>query len=100
MDGLLARSRGNTVAVVDVSAGAASIAIIATAHKGPARVLASASSPISLEVRTAEQQKVAIAQEIEAAGAAAIKSYADAGHRGVINAAHIFVHAPWVTTST
>lgn len=92
--------RESVVAIVDVSAGAAGVALLSVGRRGPARVLACGQSTLSLEEHTDAQHLVAITQHIQAAGEAALKAFTDAGHHNPITQAYVFVHAPWVSTST
>ena len=92
--------RESIVAVVDVSAGFAAVAILSVPKKGPARVLASGHSALALDEHTDAQHLVGITQHIQTAGEAAVKIFTEAGHHDPITQTYVFVHAPWVTTHT
>lgn len=87
--------RGKTVAVVDVSPGGASVAIITCSKDSAATVLASAASALSLEKRTEDQEKGLIGEQVREAAERALKLYSAAGHQGAVTEAHVIVHAPW-----
>jgi hypothetical protein len=94
----LGHGRENIVAVVDISEGGASVAITACPHEGPSTVLASGRFPISFEPRSKDQSVGTIGQQIKEAAGAALKIYAEAGHRTPVKSVYAIVHAPWTHT--
>lgn len=87
--------RESNLAVVDVAPGGASVAYISSPKNGPARILATGASNLSLEPRTPEQAQSQIAGQVSEAAAQANKLYAAAGHKAPIAEVYIFLHAPW-----
>lgn len=91
----LTRTHEKIVAVVGISAGAVGLAILGISKKGPAKVLASAQTPIALDEKTAAQHLSAIAQHIASAGQDALKQYAAAGHHAPVKHVYAVLHSPW-----
>ncbi len=87
--------RHKIVAVVDVSPGGASVAILSCPTDSAATVLATGFSSLTLEERTPEQAKSRGAAQIQEAADIAKKLYAAAGQKAPITDAYVVVHAPW-----
>lgn len=94
------RGRETAIAIVDVAAGAAGVAIVGVSRKGPARAFASAQSRIALDEKTDAQHRASIARHISDAAQEAMKRYAAGGHRMPITEAYAFLHAPWSQSTT
>jgi|SRR3989344_4152976 len=94
----LTGGRERAVAVVDISPGSASVAILAVHGTEPANIVATGRSKLTLEPRTAEQAIAQIAGQIQEAGKEALDAYAKDGHNAAVGTVYIVVHAPWATT--
>lgn len=90
--------RQKIVAVVDVAPGAASVSIVELTSSSTPAVLASASSALSLESRSLDEDKSFVAAQMREAGKSALDQYEAGGIRSAIDTAYIFLHAPWVRT--
>lgn len=82
-------------AVIDVAPGGASAAYIASSKRGPARILSTGVSALSLEARTPEQAKAQIGGQVKEAAEQARKKYLEAGASSPIKEVYVFIHAPW-----
>lgn len=91
-------SRPKTAAVVDISVGGATVAIVTCPKDAAAMMLSTARSTLALEARTPEQQKGRIGEQVSEAAAQALKLYAAAGHNAPITEVYAFIHMPWART--
>jgi hypothetical protein len=87
--------RQKSVAVIDVSPGGASVAILACPADSSATVLAQGRSALTLEERTDSQAKSLVASQVKEAAEQALKLYRAAGHKAPLMEAYIVMHAPW-----
>ena len=94
----LTGGRERAVAVVDVSPGSASVAVLSVSGHSPANVIATGHSKLTLEERTFKQATAQIGGQIQEAGKEALDAYAKDGHRSPITEVYVTVHAPWATT--
>lgn len=90
--------RQRTAAVVDVSPGGASAAIISVRNGQRSNIYAVGKSALSLEDRTDDQARAVIASQVEEACSQASRAYERLGHSEPITEAYIFMHAPWAKT--
>lgn len=91
-------NREDSVAVVDVSPGGASVAIFSSSRTAANTLYASASSNLSLEAHTVQQAKASIGIQIKEAAERAAKMYATVGRVEPITKVYAIVHAPWTTS--
>lgn len=96
----LTGGRERAVAVVDVSPGSASVAVLSVSGHSPANIIATGHSKLTLEERTFKQATAQIGGQIQEAGKEALDAYTKNGHRTPIDSVYIVVHAPWATTQT
>ncbi len=88
--------REKTVAVVDISEGRASVAILSCEKGAACEVLAYGHSALTLDKHSAADEIAAIGQKVAEAGQIAQRAYESAGRRAPITQAYAILHAPWI----